>query len=151
MSALDASLTAAHAEVKAEIARTDNKTGLLLAFIGALLAGVWTVAKDASLPAVALVVGGMGVALLVAAAGLLLRAVRPNLGGDRPVGFPRWATLTADQIRTELDEDKRAQHIANLSRIAVCKFTNLRRAVDVTCVAGVLLIVGAVIAVGGAL
>ncbi|MFE4373287.1 Pycsar system effector family protein [Streptomyces sp. NPDC056835] len=147
---LDASLTAAHAEVKAEIARTDNKTGLLLAFIGALLAGVWTVAKDVSLPAGALVVGGTGVALLVAAAGLLLRAVRPNLGGARPVGFPRWATLTAEEIRTELDEDKRAQHIAALSRIAVCKFANLRRAVDLTCVAGVLLIVAAVIAIVGA-
>ncbi|MFJ9027309.1 Pycsar system effector family protein [Streptomyces sp. NPDC102274] len=150
MSALDTSLTAAHAEVKAEIARTDSKTGLLLAFIGALLAGVWTVAKDASLPAAALMVGGMGVALLVAAAGLLLRAVRPNLGGARPVGFPRWATLTADQIRTELDEDKRAQHIATLARIAVGKFKALRRAVDLTCAAGVLLIVAVVIAVGGA-
>ncbi|MFJ1913180.1 Pycsar system effector family protein [Streptomyces sp. NPDC088147] len=151
MSALDANLTAAHAEVKAEIARTDTKAGLLLAFIGALLAGVWTVTKDVHLPTVALVVGGLGVALLVAAAGLLLRAVRPNLGGARPVGFPRWATLTAEEIRTELDADTRAQHIANLSRIAVCKFTNLRRAVDVTCAAGVLLIVAAVIAVGGAL
>ncbi len=44
MSDLDERLTAAHAEVKAEIFRTDNKTGLLLAFVGALLAGVWTVA-----------------------------------------------------------------------------------------------------------
>lgn len=57
MSALETNLTAAHAEVKAEIARTDASS-LLLAFIGALLAGVWTVAKDASLPVAALVVGG---------------------------------------------------------------------------------------------
>ncbi|MFD5784806.1 Pycsar system effector family protein [Streptomyces sp. NPDC126933] len=150
MSALDTSLTAAHAEVKAEIARTDNKTALLLAFTGALLAGVWTVAKDVPLPAAAYVVGGTGVALLVAAAAVLLRAVRPNLGGTRPAGFPRWATLTAEEIRTELDEDKRAQDIAKLSRIAMAKFANLRRAVDLTCAAGVLLIVAAVIAVGGA-
>ncbi|QXE35900.1 integral membrane plasmid transfer protein [Streptomyces sp. GMY02] len=148
---LDTSLTAAHAEVKAEIARTDTKTGLLLAFIGAVLAGVWTVAKDAHPPIASLVVGGTGVALLVAAAAVLLRAVRPNLGGDRPVGFPRWARLTADEIRTELGEDKRAQHIAELSRIAVVKYIHLRRAVDLTCAAGVLLIVAAVIAVGGAL
>lgn len=38
-------LTAAHAEVKAEIARTDNKTALLLAFVGAVLAGAWTIAN----------------------------------------------------------------------------------------------------------
>ncbi|MFF3751278.1 Pycsar system effector family protein [Streptomyces sp. NPDC002018] len=151
MSALDTRLTAAHAEVKAEIARTDTKTGLLLAFTGALLAGVWTVAKDVPLPVASLVVGGLGVALLVAAAAVLLRAVRPNLGGSRPVGFPRWAALTAEDVRAELGEDKLAQHVVELSRIAVRKFVGLRRAVDLTCAAGVLLIVAAVIAVGGAL
>ncbi|MCX4549453.1 Pycsar system effector family protein [Streptomyces sp. NBC_01500] len=142
--ALNASLDAAHAEVKAEIARTDNKTGLLLAFIGALLAGVWTVAKDAILPAGVYVVGGLGVFLLGYAAGLLLRAVRPNVSG--PVtGFPLWATLTAEEIRTALENVQRGQDIADLSRIAVAKFVNLRRAVDLTCAAGVLLAVAAAI------
>ncbi|MFJ2909331.1 Pycsar system effector family protein [Streptomyces sp. NPDC087228] len=139
---MSAALDAAHAEVKAEIARTDTKTGLLLAFIGALLAGVWTVAKDADLPAAAYAVGGLGVVLLVSAAGLLLRAVRPNMSGA-VTGFPLWATLTAEEIRTALDTDRRGQDIANLSRIAVAKFTNLRRAVDLTCTAGVLLAVAA--------
>ncbi|MFF2061098.1 Pycsar system effector family protein [Streptomyces sp. NPDC058200] len=151
MSALDTSLTAAHAEVKAEIARTDNKTALLLAFIGALLAGVWTVAKDVHLPVPAVVVGGLGVALLVAAAALLLRAVRPNLSGAAVAGIPLWATLTAEEIRTRLAVDQRGQDIANLSRIAVSKFTGLGRAVDLTRAAGVLLIIAAVIAVGSAL
>ncbi|MEU5104093.1 Pycsar system effector family protein [Streptomyces sp. NPDC021354] len=150
MSTLDAALAAAHAEVKAEIARTDSKSGLLLAFIGALLAGVWTVAHDVRLPTPAYVVGCTGVAVLVVAAALLLRAVRPNLGGARPMGFPLWATLTADQIRAELAEDRREQDIANLSRLAVVKFANLRRAVDLTCAAGVLLIVAAGIAVEAA-
>ncbi|MEU0278424.1 Pycsar system effector family protein [Streptomyces sp. NPDC006195] len=147
MSALDASLTAAHAEVRAEIARTDNKVALLLAFIGALLVGVWTVAKDVRLPLSVLMVGGMGVALLVAAAGLLLRAVRPNLGGGH--GFPLWATVHPEVLREILSQDLAAD-VVGLSRIAVCKFTGLRRAVDVTCVAGVLLIVAAVIAIVGA-
>ncbi|MEE1791428.1 DUF5706 domain-containing protein [Streptomyces sp. BE308] len=142
---MSAALDAAHAEVKAEIARTDNKTGLLLAFIGALLAGVWTVAKDADLPAATYVVGGLGVVLLVAAAFLLLRAVRPNTSGATVSGFPLWATLTAEEIRTTLDTDRRGQDIANLSRIAVSKFTNLRRAVDLTCTAGALLAVAAAI------
>ncbi|SES38970.1 hypothetical protein SAMN04487983_10481, partial [Streptomyces sp. yr375] len=74
-------LTAAHAEVKAEIARTDTKTGLLLAFVGAVLAGAWTVARDLPLNVPACVAGGVGMALLIGAAGLLLRSVRPNLRG----------------------------------------------------------------------
>ncbi|MGO4417817.1 Pycsar system effector family protein [Streptomyces sp. MCAF7] len=151
MSTLDSSLTAAHAEVKAEISRTDSKASLLLAFIGAVLAGVWTVASDAHLPAVAYVVGGAGVLLLVTAAGLLLRVVRPNLSGAAVAGFPLWARLTADQVRAVLAEDRRGEDIANLSRIALAKFAALQRAIDVTRAAGVLFLVGAVIAVGGAL
>lgn len=151
MSTLESGLTAAHAEVKAEIARTDSKASLLLAFVGALLAGGWTVATGADLPAVVLVVGGAGVGLLATAAVVLLRVVRPNLGGDRPVGFPLWATLTAEEVRAELRTDRRAQHIATLSRIAVAKFTRLRRAVDLVCAGGVLLLVAALVEIGGAL
>ncbi|MEV2253021.1 Pycsar system effector family protein [Streptomyces sp. NPDC050147] len=149
MSAIESKLTAAHAEVKAEIARTDTKTSLLLAFVGALLAGTWTVAKDAPLTAPAYAVGGLGTALLLAAAGLLLASVRPNLGGRH--GFPLWATLSAEEITTHLAEDRRARDIAGLSRIAVAKFTTLKRAVDLTRAGGALLILAALIAVGGGL
>lgn len=79
-------LIAAHAEVKAEIARTDSKTALLLAFVGAVLAGTWSIARDLPLNPPAIVTGGAGLALLVGAAGLLLRSVRPNLSGRH--GFP---------------------------------------------------------------
>ncbi|MFI2617599.1 Pycsar system effector family protein [Streptomyces sp. NPDC018584] len=151
MSAIDSNLAAAHAEVKAEIARTDNKTSLLLAFVGALLAGTWTVAKDVPLPLPARVVGGLGTALLLAAVGLLLSSVRPNLGGARPVGFPLWATLSAEEITTHLSEDRRAQDIAGLARLAVAKFTGLKRAVDLTRAGGALLTVAALIALGGGL
>ncbi|MFD0304687.1 Pycsar system effector family protein [Streptomyces sp. NPDC127119] len=140
-------LAAAHAEVKAKIARTDTKTGLLLAFVGAVLAGSWTVAKDVPLTVPAYVVGGLGMGLLVVAAGLLLRSVRPNLRGRH--GFPLWATLTAEQISATLSED-RAADIAGLSRLAVAKFTGLRRAVDLTCTGGALLILAALLALGGA-
>ncbi|MGA5505284.1 Pycsar system effector family protein [Streptomyces umbrinus] len=140
-------LSAAHAEVKAEIARTDTKTGLLLAFVGAVLAGSWTVAKDLPLPLHAYVVGGLGMGVLVAAAGLLLRSVRPNLRGGH--GFPLWATLTAEQITATLSGDLSAD-VANLSRIALAKFTGLRRAVDLTMTGGALLILAALLALGGA-
>ncbi|MEV7345040.1 Pycsar system effector family protein [Streptomyces sp. NPDC093544] len=139
-------LAAAHAEVKAEIARTDTKTGLLLAFVGAVLAGSWTVAKDLPLPLHAYIAGGLGMGLLVTAAALLLRSVRPNLSGRH--GFPLWATLTADQITATLSEDLSAD-IANLSRIAVAKFTGLRRAVDLTMTGGALLILAALLSLGG--
>ena len=95
MSATTEKNLTAHAEVKAEIARTDAKTALLLAFVGAVLAGSWTVARDLPLNTAAYVVGGAGLAVLVGAAGLLLRSVRPNLSGRH--GFPLWATLTAEE------------------------------------------------------
>jgi hypothetical protein len=147
MSTADRSLITAHAEVKAEIARTDTKTALLLAFVGAVLAGTWTVARDLPLTAPATIAGGIGLALLVGAAGLLLRSVRPNLGGRH--GFPLWATLTAEQIGAAVTSDLAAD-IAGLSRLAVAKFTGLRRAVDLTMAGGALLIVAALLTAGGA-
>ncbi|CDR07317.1 Pycsar system effector family protein [Streptomyces iranensis] len=151
MTTLDANLATAHAEVKAEIARTDGKASLLLAFIGAVLAGVWTVAGDAHLPTLVYVVGGVGVLLLVTAAALLLRVVRPNLSGAAVAGFPLWARLTGDEICALLAEDRRGEDIANLSRIALLKFAALQRAIDVTRAAGALLVVAAGMAVGGVL
>ncbi|MGA4877513.1 Pycsar system effector family protein [Streptomyces lydicamycinicus] len=147
MSATERNLTAAHAEVKAEIARTDTKTALLLAFVGAVLAGTWTVASDVPLNVPAIVAGSLGLALLVAAAGLLLRSVRPNLGGRH--GFPLWATLSADEIGAAVARDLAAD-IAGLSRLAVAKFTCLRRAVDLTLTGGALLILAALLTAGGA-
>ncbi|PAZ17519.1 integral membrane plasmid transfer protein [Streptomyces sp. SA15] len=147
MSATDRNLTAAHAEVKAEITRTDTKTALLLAFVGAVLAGSWTVARDLPLSLPAYIAGGLGLALLVAAAGLLLRSVRPNLSGRH--GFPLWATLTPQEINEAVSGDLAAD-IAGLSRLAVAKFTCLRRAVDLTCAGGALLILAALLTAGGA-
>ncbi|SDO13928.1 hypothetical protein SAMN04487981_108401 [Streptomyces sp. cf386] len=146
MSTSTRSLTAAHAEVKAEIARTDTKTGLLLAFVGAVLAGTWTIARDLPLNLPAYLVGGAGVALLVGAAGLLLRSTRPNLRGRH--GFPLWATLTAEEITAAVSTDLAAD-IAGLSRLAVAKFTSLRRAVDLTLTGGALLILAALLTLGG--
>ncbi|MGW1363248.1 Pycsar system effector family protein [Streptomyces chartreusis] len=148
MSTRPENLTAAHAEVKAEIARTDNKTALLLAFVGAVLAGAWTIARDLPLAVPASVVGGMGMALLVAAAGLLLRSVRPNLSGRH--GFPLWATLTAEEITTTVTSGDLAADVAGLSRLAVAKFTCLRRAVDLTLTGGALLVLALLLTAGGA-
>ncbi|GHI91107.1 Pycsar system effector family protein [Streptomyces olivaceus] len=148
MSATDPNLTAAHAEVKAEITRTDTKTALLLAFVGAVLAGTWTVARDLPLTVPAVIVGSLGLALLVGAAGLLLWSVRPNLRGRH--GFPLWATLTPEEIGAAVTRDLAAD-IAGLSRLVVAKFTYLRRAVDLTLTGGgALLIAAALLTLGGA-
>ncbi|MBT2677034.1 integral membrane plasmid transfer protein [Streptomyces sp. ISL-14] len=147
MSAAGQGLTAAHAEVKAEIARTDTKTGLLLAFVGAVLAGAWTVARDLPLNLAAYAAGGFGLVLLVAAAGLLLRSVRPNLRGRH--GFPLWATLAPEEILAAVSGDLAAD-VAGLSRLAMAKFTCLRRAIDLTCAGGALLVLAALLALGGA-
>ncbi|MEU3856971.1 Pycsar system effector family protein [Streptomyces sp. NPDC028722] len=141
-------LAAAHAEVKAEIARTDGKTSLLLAFVGAVLAGAWSVGHDLPLNWPARIAGGAGMVVLLVAAGLLLRSVRPNLRGRH--GFPLWATLTAEEISDAVTRDLAAD-IAGLSRLAVAKFTCLRRAVDLTLAGGALLILAVLITVGGAL
>jgi len=148
MSTVTQNLTAAHVEVKAEIARTDAKTALLLAFVGAVLAGAWTIARDLPLNVPAYVMGGAGMTLLIGAAGLLLRSVRPNLRGRH--GFPLWATLTPEQITDTAASRDLAADIAGLSRLAVAKFTGLRRAVDLTQTGGALLILAVVIALGGA-
>ncbi|RPE42590.1 hypothetical protein EDD90_5731 [Streptomyces sp. Ag109_O5-1] len=139
--------TDALAEVKAEIARTDNKTALLLAFVGAVLAGAWTIGSALPLNAAAVVVGVLGMALLVGAASKLLTSVRPNLSGGH--GFTLWATLTPEQVTESLSTDL-AAHIAGLSRLAVAKYTCLRRAVDLTHAGGALLILAVVLALGGA-
>jgi hypothetical protein len=141
-------LTEQHAEVKAEIARTDTKTSLLLAFVGAVFAGAWTVARDLPLNWPAYAVGEIGLAFLIVAAGLLLRSVRPNLGGGH--GFTLWATLTPQQIAAAAEARDLAADIAGLSRLAVAKFICLRRAVDLTCAGGVLLVLAVLIALGGA-
>ncbi|MFB6774463.1 Pycsar system effector family protein [Streptomyces sp. NPDC056337] len=145
MSATERNLIAAHAEVKAEITRTDTKTALLLAFVGAVLAVVWTVARDVPLTVPAIVAGSAGLTLLVGAAGLLLRSVRPNLSGRH--GFPLWATLAAEEIGDAVTSDLAAD-IAGLSRLAVAKFTCLRRAVDLTLTGGALLILAALLTAG---
>ncbi|MFM9493442.1 Pycsar system effector family protein [Streptomyces galilaeus] len=148
MSTPNEHLTAAHAEVKAEITRTDTKTGLLLAFVGAVLAGTVTLAREIPLNLPAYTVGGAGVAVLVGAAGLLLRSTRPNLHGRH--GFPLWATLTPEQITATVNGTDPATHIAGLSRLAVAKFTSLRRAIDLTMAGVALLVLAALLALGGA-
>ncbi|WP_331720264.1 DUF5706 domain-containing protein (plasmid) [Streptomyces sp. NBC_00289] len=141
-SVTDKNLDSACAAVVNEIGRTDGKSSLLLAFNGAVLAGLASVA-DKDLPTAAKVFGALAVLALGAAAVLLLLVVRPRLRGDDKASFPYWARLDEDEIRACMDRDTRAARLRVLSTLAVRKFTHLRRAVDLSLAALVLLALAA--------
>ncbi|MCX4429236.1 Pycsar system effector family protein [Streptomyces mirabilis] len=138
----DKTLDASLARVAGEIARTDGKASLLLAFNGAALAGLASVV-DRRLPIVTQACGAAAVLALAAAAVLLLLVVRPRLRGDDRASFPYWARLDDTAIRACMQGDTRAARIRVLSRIAVSKFRQLRCAVDLSLAALVLLLLAA--------
>ncbi|MDF4254439.1 Pycsar system effector family protein [Streptomyces sp. WMMB303] len=141
----------AKSEVKAEIARTDSKASLLLAFNGVALAGVWSVGAQAWVPVAARIVGAGALGLLLASVTLLLLVVRPRISPTAAkVGFPHWAKLTAGELTAELAADRTADHVVALSRIVVVKMRALQRAVNLTLATGAPLAVAAVITAGGA-
>ncbi|MCT2589490.1 DUF5706 domain-containing protein [Streptomyces sp. N2-109] len=138
-------------EVKAEIARTDTKASLLLAFNGVALAGMWSIGSQPGVPIGARIVGGLAVVLLLASVTLLLLAVRPRLSPTAArVGFPRWAELSAEQLTTELAQDRTADHVVALSGIVMAKMRGLQTAVNLTLLTGAPLAVAAVVTLWGA-
>jgi hypothetical protein len=127
----DKNLDTACASVAHEIGRTDGKSSCLASV------------ADKDLPPVTKAFGALAVLALGAAAVLLLLVVRPRLCGDDKASFPHWARLDEDEIRSCMDGDTRAARIRVLSLLAVRKFTHLRRAVDLSLAALVLLALAA--------
>ncbi|MGW7350980.1 Pycsar system effector family protein [Streptomyces sp. NPDC054784] len=143
-------LVEARQDVKAEIARTDTKASLLLAFNLGALTGVWTLGTQPWVPAGARVVGGLAVAALLASIGLLLWVVRPRVpSGTAGAGFPHWATLTPDELTAHLAVDRTAAHTVLLAGIAMAKMRGVAAAVNWTLVAAAPLFVAALIATRG--
>ncbi|WP_411078343.1 Pycsar system effector family protein [Streptomyces sp. cmx-10-25] len=146
---LDKNLTEACRDTEVKIARVDTKVSFLLAFDGAILAGLASLA-DKPLPLSARIAGGTAALVLGVAAVLLLLAVRPNLGGRRRIvreGFPRWAELEEPELLAALAQDTRAIKARALSLLAVRKFRSLIRAVDTILAGLTLLLLAAVLAV----
>ncbi|MGW6016267.1 Pycsar system effector family protein [Streptomyces sp. NPDC055210] len=139
----DHNLAEACAAVSMEIARTDGKASLLLAFTGATLAGLTSLTGQ-QLPVLTQASIAVAVLALMAASVLLLLVVRPALSGGSPVSFPYWARLSEEEIRECMHGDTRAARIRILSVIAVRKFTHLQRAVDLTLYALALLLLAAI-------
>ncbi|WSI75344.1 DUF5706 domain-containing protein (plasmid) [Streptomyces sp. NBC_01335] len=133
------------AAVTGEIARTDSKASLLLAFTGAVLAGLASIA-DKDLPVFTKVVGGLAVLALAAAAVLLLLVVRPCLtvGTAAPGTFPQWARLEENELEVAMEQDHRLACIKALSILAARKFQRLTLAVDVILAALALLTTAAI-------
>ncbi|MFF9490254.1 Pycsar system effector family protein [Streptomyces sp. NPDC014676] len=139
----DRNLDAACAAGATEIGRTDGKASLLLAFNGAALAGLATLA-DMNLPTPARVLKTLAATAIGCATVLLLLVVRPRLGGQDHASFPYWAQLAETEIHASMTSDTRAARIRILSGIAAAKFTKLRRAVDCTLAALALLALAAI-------
>ncbi|WP_372412029.1 Pycsar system effector family protein [Streptomyces luteireticuli] len=138
----DKNLDNALTTVATEIGRTDSKSALLLAFNGAVLAGLASVA-DKDLPPTTKALGALAVVALGAAAVLLLLVVRPRLRGDDRASFPYWARLDEDEIRACMNDDTRAARIRILSTLAVSKYRHLRRSIDLMLAALALLALAA--------
>jgi hypothetical protein len=139
-------------EVKAEIARTDTKASVLLAFNLGALAGVWTVGAQPWVPAAARIVGALAVAALLASVFLLLLVVRPRISPTAErVGFPAWAEMTPEELTAYLAVDRTAAHAVALSGIAVAKMRGVAAAVNWTLVSASPLFVAGLVAAGGAL
>ncbi|TGB06529.1 Pycsar system effector family protein [Streptomyces sp. MZ04] len=117
------------AHVGAEIGRADTKAALLVGLAGAALAVTGGAVKDYSLPAAAQITGGLGAATLVEAIVTLLLVVRPALGGSARHSWPHWATCTPEQVREQLREDRRAERLCDMARLASRKMHGIRRAV----------------------
>lgn len=142
---VDQNLKDALAAVTAEIGRTDNKASLMLAFNGAVIAGLLGSA-DKHLPVLCLVAGGLAVLALAVSTVLLLLVVLPRLRGADRASFPYWAKCDTQQILAEMSDDHRADRLRVLSQIALPKFQGLGRAIRLS-LAAVVLIVFAVLAV----
>ncbi|MGV9596092.1 Pycsar system effector family protein [Streptosporangium sandarakinum] len=145
------------AAVRAELARVDAKSGLLLSWAGGAFAIVAALGVTGAgrLPGPAAVGLWSSAALLAAAAAVLLTAVRPRIPRDGGMGFVVHATAGNDAellYRLDLSETGRLQEAAHevwlLSRLTVAKYRTIRVAVDLLLLALVVLAVALPLARG---
>ncbi|MFF4528169.1 Pycsar system effector family protein [Streptomyces sp. NPDC001407] len=124
-------LARAHAEVSAEISRTDGKASALLAALGIPLAVLVAVLPGHNLPATGTVLAGVAVAGLVAAVLVTLFVLRPHIGNATEGSFLHWADCTADEVLADLAVDRRTAQLIVRSQLARRKFEALRVAIHI--------------------
>ncbi|MER7111220.1 Pycsar system effector family protein [Streptomyces sp. NPDC000229] len=128
----DDRLAQAHAEVMAEIARTDSKASALLTALGIPLAVLVAVLPGHELPVVGTVLAGIAVAGMVAAMLVTLFVLRPHIGNATQGSFLHWAECTADEVLADLAADRRTAQLVVRSQLARRKFAALRTAIHIT-------------------
>ncbi|MFI5534494.1 Pycsar system effector family protein [Kitasatospora sp. NPDC051853] len=135
-------LNEALAHVVQEIARTDNKSGLVLSLTGILSASLAILAQAKSS---SLLVLTPAAGLLATATLLALLVIRPHMGADDRSSFAYWATRTTDQLLTDLAPDRRPDRLRILSGICHRKMRLLRLATSLTIAALVALAAAALV------
>ena len=115
------------AALTGQIARCDSKAALLLALTGTSLAGAFSVAANTRPAPLTLAVGAVGAGCLLAATLLLLAVVEPNLSGP---GWPRWASMSDEELRDALAVGPMLGEARTLSALAGRKFRRVRAAVQ---------------------
>jgi hypothetical protein len=134
-------ITAAVAEARDEISRTDTKAGTLLTVATGALAGLVTFAQAGHLPVAAAVLLWLAASLSAAALVVLLTVVRPRLGASSNMFADHEALLNAAACDLPGWQEAR---LRLLSGLAVTKHRRLRRAVD-TLLAGLAVLAAAVV------
>ncbi|MFI1890741.1 Pycsar system effector family protein [Streptomyces jumonjinensis] len=147
----DRELDAAVSHTAGEVARTDQKAGLLLTLDGLLVAALSFLGAD--IDGVSLALALIGAAALVSSVVLALTVIRPQLMDPRTrtsdrtsdrTSFVFWAVASDDEITAGLAEDRRLARVRVLSRIALRKMRILRYATDAS-IAAVVAIAGAIL------
>ncbi|KDN80502.1 Pycsar system effector family protein [Kitasatospora cheerisanensis] len=128
----DQNLAEALAHTVGDIARTDQKAGVLLGLDGVLAAAVAILAQSHG---ARLAVIAPAAALLLAATVLAVLVVRPRrevrAAGDRDRSSPAyWSGLDHDQLRAALRPDRRLHRLGDLATICDRKMVMLRWASD---------------------
>ncbi|MDH6710797.1 hypothetical protein P3T27_007548 [Kitasatospora sp. MAA19] len=136
----------AHATVANELARAEAKAQALTAALGLPLAVLVALAPSRHLPPVATALVALGAAGLVAAMVMVLLVVRPRLDGQVRGSWLHWANCTADDLAADLTTEQLSSQVVILSQLARSKYKGLRRAIDTTIVA-LLVLAAAVVAV----
>jgi hypothetical protein len=126
--------------VRAEIGRADAKCGVLVAITGAAAVFALTQAHGHGLAHATALAAAL---MFASATTLALAALRPRLG---PVGWCRWAGMTADQVIIDIfgTDDGPAATLAELSRIARVKHLLVRAAADLASLALALAVAGVI-------
>lgn len=128
----DEQLAEGHAEVMAEIARTDGKASALLTALGIPLAVLVAVLPGRDFPAAGTILAGVAVAGMVAAMLATLRVLQPHIGNATQGSFLHWANCTPDEVLADLAVDRRKGQLVVRSQIARRKFAMLKIAIYIT-------------------